>query len=56
MVSALFVAPVLMSKTMAVAGLIIAFSGSTLLGSILGVLALRLLERAGFSRPGPNEP
>jgi energy-coupling factor transport system ATP-binding protein len=47
--SALIVAPVLMSKTMALGGLIIAFSGSTLLGSILGVLALRLLERAGFA-------
>ena len=53
-VSALIVAPVLMNKTMAVAGLIIAFSGSTLLGSILGVLALRLLGRAGFVRSGPN--
>ena len=53
-VSALIVAPVLMSKTMAVGGLIIAFSGSTILGSILGVLALRLLKRAGFARSGRN--
>jgi len=53
-VSALIVAPVLMSKTMAVGGLIIAFSGSTILGSFLGVLALRLLERAGFVRSEPG--
>ena len=53
-VSALIVAPVFMSKPMALTGLIIAFSGSTILGSILGVMALRLLERAGFVRSGPG--
>jgi energy coupling factor transporter S component ThiW len=47
-VSVLLVAPVLMGKNMAMSALIVAFSGSTILGSILGVLALKLLERAGF--------
>jgi len=48
-VSALLVAPFLLGKTMALGALIIAFSGSTILGSILGVLALKVLERAGFA-------
>lgn len=50
MVSVLIVAPVLMGKPMALGALIVAFSGSTLLGSTLGVLAIRVLERAGFVR------
>jgi energy coupling factor transporter S component ThiW len=48
--SALIVAPVLMKKGMAIGTLIITFSGSTLLGSIIGVLALKLLERAGIAK------
>ena len=48
-VSALLVAPFLLGKQMALGALIIAFSGSTILGSILGVLGLKLLERAGFA-------
>jgi energy-coupling factor transport system ATP-binding protein len=52
--SVLIVAPIFMGKKMALGALIIAFSGSTLLGSIIGILALRLLERAGFVRLGPN--
>ncbi len=48
--SALIVAPVLMKKGMAMSALIITFSGSTLLGSIIGVLALKLLERAGIAK------
>ncbi len=48
--SALIVAPVLMKKGMAIGALIITFSGSTLLGSIIGVLALKLLERAGIAK------
>jgi len=44
--SALLVAPFLLGKKMALGALIIAFSGSTVLGSILGVLALKILERA----------
>ena len=53
--SALIIAPVFMGKAMAMAGLIIAFSGSTLLGSILGVLALKLLDRAGFANLGRKD-
>jgi energy-coupling factor transport system ATP-binding protein len=52
--SALIIAPVFMGKAMALGALIIAFSGSTLLGSILGILALRLLDRAGFLTLGKN--
>jgi energy coupling factor transporter S component ThiW len=50
LVSVLIVAPLLMGKPMALGALIVAFSGSTLLGSTLGVLAIRVLERAGFVR------
>jgi predicted membrane protein len=50
MVSVLIVAPVLMGKPMALGALIVAFSGSTILGSTIGVLAIRVLERAGFVR------
>lgn len=46
--SALIVAPVFMEKSMALGALVIAFSGSTITGSIAGVLALKLLERAGY--------
>ncbi|MEO0249195.1 MAG: energy coupling factor transporter S component ThiW [candidate division WOR-3 bacterium] len=48
--SALIVAPILMKKGMAVGALIVAFSASALLGSIIGLLALKLLERAGITR------
>lgn len=48
--SALVVAPVLMKKGMAMGALILTFSGSSLLGSIIGVLALKLLERAGIAK------
>jgi energy coupling factor transporter S component ThiW len=48
-VSALIVAPMFMGATMAMSALIISFSGSTIVGSIVGVLALKLLERAGFA-------
>lgn len=51
-VSALLVAPVFMGKAMAMSALIVAFSGSTIVGSIVGVLALRLLERAGYAELG----
>src|SRR5512139_995238 len=49
LVSALLVAPVLMGKSMALGALILAFSGSTVLGSIIGILGLKLLERAGYA-------
>ena len=48
--SALIIAPVFMKKAMAMGALIIAFSGSSLLGSIIGVLGLKLLERAGIAK------
>ena len=51
-VSALFVAPVFMGKTMAMSLLIASFLGSTVVGSVIGVLALRLLERAGYAELG----
>jgi len=54
MVSALIVAPVLMGKAIAMGGLIVAFSGSTILGSIIGILAIKFLERAGFVRLRSN--
>jgi energy-coupling factor transport system ATP-binding protein len=50
MASAFIVAPVLMGKPTALGALIIAFSGSTIAGSIIGVLALNLLDRAGFAK------
>lgn len=51
-VSALVVAPVFMGKTMAMSALIASFLGSTILGSVVGVLALKLLERAGYAELG----
>lgn len=53
-ISALVVAPALMGKTMAMSALIIAFSGSTIVGSVIGVLAIKLLERAGFVELTPK--
>lgn len=52
LVSAAVVAPVFMDQTMAVAALVPSFLGSTLVGSILGVLALRILEQAGVVELG----
>lgn len=51
-VSALLVAPAFMGKTMAMSLLIASFLGSTILGSVIGVLALKLLERAGYVELG----
>jgi energy-coupling factor transport system ATP-binding protein len=51
-VSALFVAPVFMGKTMAMSLLIASFLGSTIVGSVIGVLALKLLERVGYAELG----
>jgi len=45
-ISALFVAPVLMGKVIPLLALIPSFLASTLAGAVLGVLAIRLLERA----------
>jgi energy coupling factor transporter S component ThiW len=51
-VSALVVAPVFMGKAMAMSVLIASFLTSTVVGSVIGVLALKLLERAGFVELG----
>lgn len=51
-VSALVVAPVFMGRTMAMSLLIVSFLGSTVAGSIVGVLALKLLEQAGYVELG----
>ena len=45
-VSALFVAPVLMGQVIPLLALIPSFLASTLAGAVLGVLAVRLLSRA----------
>ncbi|MEA3230442.1 MAG: energy coupling factor transporter S component ThiW [Thermodesulfobacteriota bacterium] len=45
-VSALFIAPVLMGKAIPLLALIPSFLGSTVAGSILGILALNLLKRS----------
>jgi len=55
MASAFIVAPALMGKPMALGTLIIAFSGSTITGSIIGVLALNLLDRAGLAKIKPDK-
>jgi energy-coupling factor transport system ATP-binding protein len=55
MVSALMIAPILMGKAIALGTLIIAFSGSTIAGSIIGVLALKLLSRAGLAKLRPDK-
>jgi len=46
-VSALFVAPVLMGKAIPLLLLVPSFLASTVAGAVLGVLALNMLERAG---------
>lgn len=48
-VSALVVAPVFMQRTMALGLLMASFLGSTIVGAVIGVLAVKLLERAGFA-------
>ena len=53
--SAFIIAPVLMGKAIALGALIIAFSGSTIAGSIIGVLALNLLNRAGLAKLRPDK-
>ena len=47
-VSALLVGPVFLKKTMALGTFILAFSASTIAGSIIGVLILLGLRRAGM--------
>ncbi len=45
-VSALAVAPLLMDKTIGLFALVPSFLGSTVIGALLGIMALRLLRRA----------
>jgi energy-coupling factor transport system ATP-binding protein len=49
--SAWLVAPVFMEKQIALMTLIIAFGISTLGGTIIGIIALRLLNKAGLWKP-----
>lgn len=51
LVSVWIIGPLLMGKTMAVATLMIAFSVSTLGGTIIGIIALHLLRKAGIWEP-----
>jgi predicted membrane protein len=44
-----------MGKTMALGALVIAFSGSTIAGSVIGLLALKLLDRAGLAKLKPDK-
>ena len=52
LVSGWLVAPVLMDKQMPMLVLLASFLGSTVLGTILGLLALKLLERVGYVKLG----
>jgi energy coupling factor transporter S component ThiW len=52
MTSTFIVAPLLLNKTMGWAALIVPFLASTICGSIIGVLGLLVLKRAGY---GPAE-
>jgi len=45
------VAPLFMGKTMALTALIVAFSVSTLGGTIIGIIALHLLRKGGIWAP-----
>jgi energy-coupling factor transport system ATP-binding protein len=51
LVSAWMVGPIFMGKSMAVGTLIIAFSVSTLGGTIIGILALHLLRKVKIWQP-----
>jgi len=51
LVSVWIVAPLLMQKTMALTTLIVAFSVSTIGGTVIGLIALRLLHKAGIWKP-----
>lgn len=51
LVSIWLVAPMLMGKTLALSTLMLAFGLSTLSGSVLALLVLNLLEKAGIWKP-----
>ncbi len=50
LVSGLWVAPVFMQRSMALSLLIASFLGSTIIGSAIGLIVLKALERAGVVR------
>ena len=52
LVSGWLVAPFLMGKAMPVLVLLASFLGSTFLGTVLGLLALKLLKRVGYVQLG----
>ena len=52
LVSGWLVAPFLMGKAMPTVVLLASFLGSTILGTVLGLLALKLLERVGYVQLG----
>jgi energy coupling factor transporter S component ThiW len=52
LVSGWLVAPFLMGTTVPVLVLLASFLGSTILGTVLGLLALKLLERVGYVQLG----
>ena len=54
LVSGWLVAPYLMNKQMPMLVLLASFLGSTVLGTILGFLALKLLERVGYVKLGKD--
>jgi energy-coupling factor transport system ATP-binding protein len=54
MTSAWLIGPALMGKSMALATLIIAFSVSTVGGSIIGIILLHLLRRGKIWQPSSN--
>ncbi len=51
LVSVWIVGPMLMGKSMAVAALMVAFSISTLGGSVIGIIALHILRKVGIWQP-----
>jgi energy-coupling factor transport system ATP-binding protein len=53
-VSALLVAPFLMGKAIPLLALVPSFLGSTIAGAVLGVLAIRLLERVDMVDLSPS--
>lgn len=56
LVSGLLVAPVFMGQTMALTILIVSFLASALIGAVLGLIALKALERADYVDLDGTEP
>lgn len=56
LVSTVIWAPVVMNRPMETMALVVPFLSSTIPGSILGVLAVKLLERAGYIVPRQAKP